>query len=309
MTLLTVSLFLLQEVHATRNDDDASPSSCSCSDHEVKPSTSSLRDSKVVSNKLEAPFSKIITKQEDHHDERSRENRRKRRAEKESRLRSKSYPELLVYFKSSSSRYFVCKSNCRENIEIAKKDGIWSTFSTRNRLVFDEAFKSSRNVIVFFSVSESGCFCGVARLTSGLLFDETKLRWIPSTQGFDNSFFKLDWICKKSVDFRETNHLRNSYNQNKAVKIARDGQEVNRSTAEALLSLFPQDSSVNLIGVLKTMKKQVIKMLHDHDEERRRIDDESRSGRRSHEQNDLRLYLKSKVRKREPLSPSSSMKE
>ena len=47
---------------------------------------------------------------------------------------------------------------------------------------------------------------------------------------FDNFyvliFFKIDWVCKQDLSFQVAQHLYNPWNENKPVKIGRDGQEI-----------------------------------------------------------------------------------
>ena len=38
--------------------------------------------------------------------------------------------------------------------------------------------------------------------------------------------FKIDWICRKDLTFSKVIHLNNPWNDNKPVKIGRDGQEI-----------------------------------------------------------------------------------
>ena len=38
--------------------------------------------------------------------------------------------------------------------------------------------------------------------------------------------FKIDWVCRKDLSFPKAQHLTNSWNDNKSIKIGRDGQEI-----------------------------------------------------------------------------------
>ncbi len=73
------------------------------------------------------------------------------------------YNSLLRYFFKDSC-FFVMKSNNHENVALSKARGVWST-PPQNENKLNRAFKEFRNVILIFSVKESGKF-----------------------QGFDNSF-------------------------------------------------------------------------------------------------------------------------
>jgi len=89
--------------------------------------------------------------------------------------------------------------------------------------------------------------------------------------------FYVDWICRNALSFNQTTHLYNPFNEDKPVKIARDGQvsillnqapfkvcespsgfskEIDPRVGEQLCRLFPPDDSVDLIPLLKRMKKQ-----------------------------------------------------
>lgn len=56
------------------------------------------------------------------------------------------------------TRFFLIKSNNADNVEISKKDGVWATLP-QNEANLNQAFRESRNVLLIFSVNESGeCF-------------------------------------------------------------------------------------------------------------------------------------------------------
>lgn len=177
---------------------------------------------------------------------------------KTSRLRTKDYPSLLEYFLRDAV-YFVMKSNNHENVDIAKNQGVWST-PPQNEHKLNRAFSDFRNVILIFSVKESGRFQGIARLSSELLTDQEPVQWLlpPSLKDkkLFNGLFKVDWISKKDLPFTRTTHLFNPLNDGKPVKIARDGQEIDPRVGCELVKLFPQDEDVDIIPLLKRMKKQ-----------------------------------------------------
>jgi hypothetical protein len=58
-----------------------------------------------------------------------------------------------------NTRYFVMKSNNHENIQIAKGRSVWST-PPMNERKLNKAFHECKNVILIFSVQESGMFQG-----------------------------------------------------------------------------------------------------------------------------------------------------
>lgn len=63
--------------------------------------------------------------------------------------------------------------------------------------------------------------------------------------------FKVDWITTKELEFSDTSHLYNAYNEGKTVKIARDGQEVDPKTGLQLCSMFLEDESIDIQYILR----------------------------------------------------------
>lgn len=64
---------------------------------------------------------------------------------------------LKLLFKEA--RFFIIKSNNYENIELAKVKNCWST-RPWNETKLNQAFRTCKNVILIFSVKESGKFAG-----------------------------------------------------------------------------------------------------------------------------------------------------
>ena len=48
--------------------------------------------------------------------------------------------------------------------------------------------------------------------------------------------FKVDWICRKDLSFSKVIHLNNPWNDNKPVKIGRDGQEIEPRKSTTIVS-------------------------------------------------------------------------
>ena len=88
-------------------------------------------------------------------------------------------------------------------------------------------FKESAYVMVIFSANNSGCFQGMAYLLSESINDgSVQINWI-LTDAMKKKLsgnFKLKWLSLNHLPFVKTSHLKNSYNENKLVKIGRDGQ-------------------------------------------------------------------------------------
>lgn len=70
-------------------------------------------------------------------------------------------PEYLsqLKFLFKEARFFIIKSNNYENIELAKVKSCWST-RPWNETKLNQAFRTCKNVILIFSVKESGKFAG-----------------------------------------------------------------------------------------------------------------------------------------------------
>lgn len=118
------------------------------------------------------------------------------------------------------------KSNNPENVFISKREGLWAT-PLQNELKLNSAFKEFRNVILIFSVKESGKFQGFARLSSEAHYNLEPVKWVlpPGVQSCPfGGLFYIDWICTNELSFSKTSHLYNPFNDGKPVKIARDGQ-------------------------------------------------------------------------------------
>ena len=56
--------------------------------------------------------------------------------------------------------------------------------------------------------------------------------------------FRIEWLSTTKVPFYRTRGLRNSWNSNREVKIARDGTEVEEAVGKKLLQMFHRDSTI-----------------------------------------------------------------
>lgn len=57
------------------------------------------------------------------------------------------------------SRFFLIKSNNHENVALAKAKGVWAT-PPPNEMRINSAYRDNPNIILIFSVRESGKFQG-----------------------------------------------------------------------------------------------------------------------------------------------------
>merc|ERR1740123_1463799 len=166
---------------------------------------------------------------------------------KKKKGKSYDYATKLNYL-FRDARFFLVKSSVSENVDLSKVRGVWST-PPANEGRFNKAFRESRNVIMIYSVKESGRFCGFARLASESRRDGPPVPWLlpPGLSAKAlGGVFKIDWICKKDLVFQKVGHLYNPWNENKPVKIGRDGQEIEPSVAENLCKLFVTDNGVDM---------------------------------------------------------------
>ncbi|XP_015787628.1 YTH domain-containing protein 1 isoform X2 [Tetranychus urticae] len=255
-------------------EESADEESCSCAEH------SSVQSSSPSHSTKSSRASKSPTRKSPNHDVRQcfleykRDRSRDRPAKGTKRHRPKrqksptsskrvtnprDYNSLLKYF-FRDAVYFVMKSNNHENVVLSKAKGVWST-PPQNEHKLNRAFKEFRNVILIFSIKESGRFQGFARLASESRHNAQPVQWVlPPGLSLKalGGIFSLDWICRKELTFSKTLHLFNPLNENKPVKIARDGQEIEPSVGEELCRLFPPDETSDLITFLKRMKKQTL---------------------------------------------------
>lgn len=157
--------------------------------------------------------------------------------DKPAKKSSKSYDYMTkLNYLFRETKFFVIKSNNAENVRISKTKGVWSTLP-QNEQNLNQAFKECRNVLLIFSVKESGKFAGFARMASESTRDGPQVDWeLPpgiSAKAL-GGVFEIDWICKKELSFTCTTHLHNPWNDGKPVKIGRDGQEIEPKVGEEL---------------------------------------------------------------------------
>uniref|UniRef100_A0A182SSA3 YTH domain-containing protein n=1 Tax=Anopheles maculatus TaxID=74869 RepID=A0A182SSA3_9DIPT len=155
------------------------------------------------------------------------------------------------------ARFFLIKSNNHDNVALSKAKGVWSTLPP-NEANLNQAFRESRNVILLYSVKESGKFAGFARMGAEARRDLPAVDWVlppgMSAKAL-GGVIKIDWVCKKELPFTSTSHLYNAWNDDKPVKIGRDGQEIEPKVAEELCRLFTEDTSIDMTPILKKSKE------------------------------------------------------
>ena len=128
--------------------------------------------------------------------------------QKKKKGKSYDYATKLNYL-FRDARFFLVKSNNAENVTLSKAKGVWSTPPT-NESRLNKAFEESRNVLLIFSVKESGKFSGFARLATESRHDVPQVSWVlpPGLSARAlGGVLKIDWICRK---VRKTNLVHTS---------------------------------------------------------------------------------------------------
>lgn len=191
------------------------------------------------------------------YDRRSRSGERSpKRSKVSSSVSRKDYSAKLKYL-FRDARFYLIKSNNHENVVLSKAKGVWST-PPQNEAKLNQAYRESRNVILIFSVKESGKFQGFARVSGESRRDVPPIQWVlpPGLSARAlGGVFHLDWICRRELPFPKTQHLYNAWNDGKPVKIGRDGQEIEPKVAEELCRLFPVDENVDINEILHKSKR------------------------------------------------------
>lgn len=167
------------------------------------------------------------------------------------------HSKMLKYL-FRDARFFLIKSNNHENVSLSKAKGVWST-PPSNEAKLNKAFRESRNVILLFSVRESGAFQGFARVSTESRHDLNPVHWVlpPGLSARAlGGVFKIDWLCRRELSFIKTMDIRNPFNENKPVKIGRDGQEVEPNAGKILCLEFPYDDGIDLEGTIHKVRKK-----------------------------------------------------
>ncbi|XP_064940516.1 zinc finger CCCH domain-containing protein 45-like [Musa acuminata AAA Group] len=148
------------------------------------------------------------------------------------------------------SRYFIVKSCNRENLEISVQQGMWAT-QRSNEAKLNEAFESTENVILIFSINKTRHFQGCGKMTSriGGFVGGGNWKYSHGTAHYGRNF-SVKWLKLCELSFNKTHHLRNPYNDNLPVKISRDCQELEPFIGEQLASLLYLEPDSELMAML-----------------------------------------------------------
>ncbi|KAH8981893.1 YT521-B-like domain-containing protein [Lactarius akahatsu] len=84
---------------------------------------------------------------------------------------------LTRYF---PQRYFILKSSTQYDLDLSVQKNIWAT-QRHNEEILDQAYRTSKDVFLIFSVNKSGGFYGYARMAGPVLQDEIGVLWASAT--------------------------------------------------------------------------------------------------------------------------------
>lgn len=91
---------------------------------------------------------------------------------------SSSYASTTSSFLSRHfpKRFFILKSLTQFDLDLSVENGLWAT-QEHNETILDQAYRTSGEVILIFSVNKSGEFYGYARMTGRILKGEHRVPW------------------------------------------------------------------------------------------------------------------------------------
>jgi len=125
------------------------------------------------------------------------------------------------------------KSSNHKNLVLSIEHKVWAT-PRGNQEKLNEAFRSAAHVILIFSVNGSGCFQGYAKMLTPVGQAATDV-----FEGFGRAF-EVRWLRLDDLDFSEVSGILNPWNENKSVKISRDGQELPFAVGRQVCELVDQ---------------------------------------------------------------------
>ncbi|RFU31657.1 hypothetical protein B7463_g4696, partial [Scytalidium lignicola] len=138
------------------------------------------------------------------------------------------------------TRYFIVKSFNEANVANCIEDSIWTT-QVQNGEIFKKAFETCKNVILVFSINKSRAFQGYARMES-VPGSVPNPGWTRSIQWESTGAFKVRWLVIYSTRFHLVGHLKNSLNENQAVLVGKDGQEIEERCGDELIKIINEES-------------------------------------------------------------------
>lgn len=134
---------------------------------------------------------------------------------------------------TSPVKYFVVKPNNQNALDVALSKSVFAT-TPKSETKFNKAIQDGKEVYLIFSTIDSAQFQGYAKVTAQSSQDKC-----PDMSGDGlGGTFKIEWMKKTPVPFRATQHICNSWNENKKVQYSKDGQELEYSCGERLIQVL-----------------------------------------------------------------------
>ena len=124
---------------------------------------------------------------------------------------------------------FAPKAQSTEALELQKAIPTPATEFAPKGYIFDDSARGT----IFWEADRDD---GVGDLQNGTRSDESDQR--DSSPRSWGKPFKVEWISTTRVPFYRTKGLRNPWNSNREVKVARDGTELETSIGRRLVALF-----------------------------------------------------------------------
>ncbi|KAI0700364.1 YT521-B-like domain-containing protein [Cerioporus squamosus] len=84
---------------------------------------------------------------------------------------------LTAYF---PKRYFILKSLTQFDLDLSVEKGLWAT-QRHNEGILDQAYRTSKEVYLIFSVNKSGEFYGYAKMAGPIMRGEQRVSWASRT--------------------------------------------------------------------------------------------------------------------------------
>ncbi|KAB5566676.1 YT521-B-like domain-containing protein [Coniochaeta sp. 2T2.1] len=149
-------------------------------------------------------------------------------------IRMQDNPKPVDLGGKGDTRFFIIKSANEGNVRMCMKDGIWTT-QAHNAETLTTAYATCKNVILFFSINTSKAFQGYARMSTAPSPDTPAPRYAMWAKWDASAPFRVEWLSKTEVQFNFIGHIRNPLNDNLAVLVGKDGQEIEEEAGRALL--------------------------------------------------------------------------
>ncbi|CRG99831.1 YTH domain-containing protein, putative [Plasmodium relictum] len=165
-------------------------------------------------------------------------------------------------YNNAKTKFFLIKSCSEKNICISLNYNIWAT-TPKNEKKFVNAFMEHEYVILIFSVNGSSKFCGYAIMQSKPGESKNKnVYFYYDNKIFRGKNFDIQWIRVVDVHFQEVSNLKNSLNENKPIKVGRDGQEIEQSAGVKLCEIF-ESNFVKMNMLTDANQKKTIPTIYD----------------------------------------------